>query len=300
MDDLPVGVRCLLTNVPEIELGECPECESDDDEEDPSKGCYANPLVGDDMWTKIADAYDNHEPRDGSDDSDDFHVPPHLRDQDVENHHGLHWKRDGVLEHPVNNMANMWGRLKSEKVHNFAKPLIYFMLIFPLVYWKIISRETNENSKEQLAMQVSKNRRRTISGARWTHDTNYQDIMGFYAILIQIVVFPLPGAIRSVLHFNSNSSETICKDIMHKTRLIFNIPKALVSELSLDEASCESLSNYGREVIFFNPAKNCGKFHFRLYMLCDASTLCCLTLKVATRNDSDPTNPEDTLEIIQQ
>jgi hypothetical protein len=73
--------------------------------------------------------------------------PPHLRDQDVENHHGVYWKRDGLLEAPVNKMANTRGRLKPEMVRNFAKPLTSFMSIFPLVYWKIISRETNENAK---------------------------------------------------------------------------------------------------------------------------------------------------------
>jgi hypothetical protein len=105
--------------------------------------------------------------------------------------------------------------------------------------------------------------------------------------------------IRSVLHFNLNSSEVKGKDAMHKVCPTLNIPKNTLgaflipgSELSLDEASCASRSNYGRELLFFNPAKNCGKFHIRFYMLCDASTCWCLTLKVAKRNDSDPADPK--------
>jgi hypothetical protein len=70
--------------------------------------------------------------------------------------------------------------------------------------------------------------------------------------------------------------------------------------MSLDEASCAPRSNYGRELIFFNPAKNCGKFHFRFYLLCDASMFVCLTLKVTTKNDSDPADPEETFVSIQQ
>jgi hypothetical protein len=70
--------------------------------------------------------------------------------------------------------------------------------------------------------------------------------------------------------------------------------------LSLDEASCASRSSYGRELIYFNTAKNCGKFHFRFYFLCDALTFTCLTIKVATRNDSNPADPEETLASIQQ
>jgi hypothetical protein len=53
---------------------------------------------------------------------------------------------------------------------------------------------------------------------------------------------------RSVLHFNSKSSEVKCKDAMYKTRPILNILKKTLraflipgSELSLDEASCIAL-----------------------------------------------------------
>jgi hypothetical protein len=94
---------------------------------------------------------------------------------------------------------------------------------------------------------------------------------------------------------------------LHKTRPLLNILKKTIgvflipgSELSLDEASCASRSSYGRELIFFNPAKNCGKLHFRFYLLCDALTFTCLTIKVATRNDSDPADPEETLASIHQ
>jgi hypothetical protein len=71
-------------------------------------------------------------------------------------------------------------------------------------------------------------------------------------------------------------------------------------EWSLDEGSCAYRSSYGREMIFVNPAKNCGKYHFCFYLLCDASTFSCLMVKVATRNDSDPVDPEETPESIQQ
>jgi hypothetical protein len=71
-------------------------------------------------------------------------------------------------------------------------------------------------------------------------------------------------------------------------------------ELSLDEASWASHSSYVSELIFSNPAKNCGKFHLSFYLLCDASTFACLMIKVATRNDSDAADPEETLESIQQ
>jgi hypothetical protein len=72
------------------------------------------------------------------------------------------------------------------------------------------------------------------------------------------------------------------------------------SKLSLDEASTASRSSYGRHLVFYNPAKNCDKFHFRCYTLADASNFAVLTLKVATRNDSDPCDPNAMIESIQE
>jgi hypothetical protein len=85
----------------------------------------------------------------------------------------------------------------------------------------------------------------------------------------------LLNQLRSVIHLNSNLTEEKGKDALQKTRPLLNILKKTIgvflipgSELSLDEASCASRSSYGRELIFFNPAKNYGKFHFRFYLLC--------------------------------
>jgi hypothetical protein len=142
-------------------------------------------------------------------------------------------------------------------------------------------------------------------------------MLHFYGILMMMVMFPLYGSsytaywiygspmfpwknnitlrrfkqLHSVLHFNLNSTEVKGKYALHKTRHLMNTPKNTLgvflipgSELLVDEALFASRSNYGRALIFFNPTKNCGKFHFRFYLICDASTFVCLTLKVGTRN----------------
>jgi hypothetical protein len=256
-----------------------------------------------------------------------------LADGEVESHHGLYWKRDGVLEEPRRKMPKTIGRLKPEFVNNFGTPLDSIMSIFPLIYWKIISHEMNEDAHMKLEQQFDTTGKRTISGSRWTHDTAFREILQFYRVLMMMILFPLPGAtytaywsygspmfprtntialrrfkqLRSALHFNLNATEAKGKDALHQTRPFLNIVKKTLgvfiipgSEMSLDEASCASRSNYGRELIFFNPKKNCGKFHFRFYLLCDASTLVCLTLKVPTRNYSDPADPEETFTSIQQ
>jgi hypothetical protein len=96
---------------------------------------------------------------------------------------------------------------------------------------------------------------------------------------MMMVLFPLPGAtytsywtygspmfpwtnnitlrrfkqLRSVLQFNSNTTEVKGKYALHKTRHLLNILKKTLgvflipgSKMSLDEASCASRSSYGR------------------------------------------------------
>ena len=68
--------------------------------------------------------------------------------------------------------------------------------------------------------------------------------------------------------------------------------------MSLDEASVSCRSRYGGDVIFYNPSKPGGKFHFRFYMLCCSTTYACIRLRMHTRNRSDmadaPPSPSPT------
>jgi hypothetical protein len=86
------------------------------------------------------------------------------------------------------------GRLKLEYVNNFVTPLDSMMSISPLIYWKIVVHESNDNAQIKLDLQFQNNGKRTISRARWTHDTMYIEILRFYGILMMMVLFPLPGA----------------------------------------------------------------------------------------------------------
>jgi hypothetical protein len=54
-------------------------------------------------------------------------------------------------------------------------------------------------------------------------------------------------------------------------------------ELALDEASVSCRSKFGDFSIFFNPTKPGGKFHFRFYLLCCASSFACVRLQMHTR-----------------
>jgi hypothetical protein len=99
--------------------------------------------------------------------------------------------------------------------------------------------------------------------------------------------------IKSVLHFNYNQTIPFNDDALHKVHPPVNIIKVTLcvlirvgSELALDEESVASCSSYGRDVIFFNPMKNHGKFHFRFYVLCCATIFACVPMMVSTKNNS--------------
>jgi hypothetical protein len=173
-------------------LGDCSGSESDDEEENPSQGFYINPLVSDDPWTTHAGA--SEDTLSTEDDDDVAYVEHNLADGEVESHHCLYWKCDGVLEEPQRKMPKMSGRLKPGFEKNFGTPLDSIMSIFPLIYWKIIYRETNDNAHVKLEQQFATTGKRTISGSRWTRHTTFQEILQFYGIPMMMVMFHLPGA----------------------------------------------------------------------------------------------------------
>jgi hypothetical protein len=88
-------IRRFLTKVAVNELGDFPGSESDDDEENPSQGLYMNALVSDDPWTTHAGISEDTITIEEEDDA--AYVDQNLADGEVESHHGLYWKHDGVL-----------------------------------------------------------------------------------------------------------------------------------------------------------------------------------------------------------
>jgi hypothetical protein len=102
---------------------------------------FLNHLVSDKYWTLRARTDDDQSPVLDNKDNSDITVPPSgSANEDVENHHGLYWNRDGVLEEPQNKSPLARGCLKLEYENNFATSLDSMMSIFPLIYWKIIVR----------------------------------------------------------------------------------------------------------------------------------------------------------------
>jgi hypothetical protein len=89
--------------------------------------------------------------------------------------------------------------------------------------------------------------------------------------------------IQAVLHTNDNTKMAASNDWLFKVRPVLNCLKLTIpthldmgGELALDEASVSCRSKFGGFSIFFNPIKPGGKFHFRFYLLCCASSFACV------------------------
>ena len=101
--------------------------------------------------------------------------------------------------------------------------------------------------------------------------------------------------ICSVLHFNDNSDDQKLEtNSLHKIRPLLNILKRtlgryaiLGNEHSFDEATMACKSSYGRHLIVYNGAKPTGKFHFKMYMMCCATTNLTHKIKIHTRDNCD-------------
>ena len=158
-----------------------------------------------------------------------------------------------------------------------------------------------------------------ISGYVWRYDVTLQELMTFMGIMILSTLDPTPGRdiqyifqhpskypytkkmkfyrfrqIKSSLHCSNNEVEKKSQDYLFKVRPLLNTLKATLGkylnagdEFALDESSCPCRSKYGRALIFYNPSKPTGKYHFRFYLCCCSSTYCILRLRVHTRNTSD-------------
>jgi hypothetical protein len=198
--------------------------------------------------------------------------------------------------------------MRPEKTGVFATPLSSLFGFVPIQIFKGFTLYSNENAH----FIMNQNENRMISGALWHHDISLPEMMTFFRILWAMVLRPTPDQpytacwkdknwhpytkymrlrrfhqIRSVLYFNERT-DVVLNDALYKVRPLLNCLKITFpsylevgDETSLDEASMESRSRYGGDVIFFNPTKPGGTFHFQFYLLC------CVTLFVCIREVGD-------------
>ena len=160
---------------------------------------------------------------------------------------------------------------------------------------------------------------RQISGNIWPSNITTKELLCFFGILFKMVFRPSPGQpykfcwrdvqwhpytatmlltrfrqIRTVLHFNDPRKSGNSNDALYKVRPLLNCLKItfpnyleLGNETALDEASVASRSSYGRDIIYYNPTKPTGKYHFRFYLLCCSDSFACIRIRIHTGNNSD-------------
>jgi len=228
---------------------------------------------------------------------------------------GLEWVPNLTLPPKAGKMLPTPSSIKAEYIESkFDTPVSSFLAFLPTRMWEKICYESNTHAHQK--MQQSQ--RRTICGNYWRKDIDVQEMMQFVGLLIQMTLQPLPGRdyryywsenktfswvdcmsitrfkqIRSCLHFNRELSPgEKSSDPLQKIRPVYATIQdrigrftQLGSEFSLDEASAACRSAYGRHLIVFNPMKNCGKFHFRFYLLCCSSTYVCVKLRIHVKTD---------------
>ena len=225
------------------------------------------------------------------------------------------WRADTEIPEPVGISRDKTTTVKPEYTSFFSSPINSFLSFVPLKLFKTIVFFSNKYAHDVM----SKNANNLISGANWNRDISINEMMVFFGILIKMTLWPMPGQpyenawkdrgwhpytprmalrhfqqIRSVLHLNDNTKMSTSADSLFKVRPLLNTVKVTFakylnvgSEVALDEASVASRSKYGGFSIFYNPMKPGGKYHFRFYMLCCATTYACFRLRMHSRDLSD-------------
>ena len=231
--------------------------------------------------------------------------------------HGFRWSSEGTLSPPTNLSKAGPSEVKAERKGCFSDPLSSLFAFIPFKMFKSFVIYSNAYANALMAASG----KREISGARWSSDITIGELMNFFGLLFHMVLRPTPGApytscwsdpgwhpytghmrlrrfqqIRSVLHYNFSEpgKKTKSKDALYKVRPLLNCLKLsfplylkMGDNFALDEASVASRSKYGNDIIFFNPTKPGGKYHFRFYLLCCSTSYVCIRLRMHTKNASD-------------
>ena len=85
------------------------------------------------------------------------------------------------------------------------------------------------------------------------------------------------------------SNDTLFKvrPLLNALKITFPCCLELGDETKLDEASVDSRSRYGGDVISYNPTKYGGKFNFRFNLIFCSTSYACVRIWMHTRNMSD-------------
>lgn len=152
---------------------------------------------------------------------------------------GYRWSAVGQMGPPPDISKRRETHINPKFTGYFQTPISSFLAFIPLKMFNAFAIYSNKYAHESMAITNNNN----ISGARWTHDIDLQEMMTFFGILLKMVLRPMTGKsytscwgdknwhpytsamelrrfqqIRSVLHFNDNSRIQGCRDAVFKVR----------------------------------------------------------------------------------
>ena len=210
----------------------------------------------------------------------------------------LHTSQDGSIDTQV----------KQEFQHLFEHSAsASFFAYLPVYFWKQVLEHTNEQAKaKKLAIgePFTIHELMTFLGVMWFMSAvDKGEYANYWGEQVESAIFgasscsldtvmPLRRlkALRSAFSFRRSSEITevdLKRDSAVRVRPLLNVLKLTGSRyvdvgrnLAVDEASVASRSKYARHLIVYNPRKPTGKYHFKLYMCCCATSWIALNFRL--------------------
>ena len=200
-----------------------------------------------------------------------------------------------------------------------------FFAYLPLYFWKQVLVHINEQAKtliRDFRDPFTLHELMTFLGILWFMSVadkgEYANYWGeqMESAIFGTVSSSLDGvmtlrrfkALRTAFCFRKStdmSIEDLQRDAAFRLRPLLNVLKLTGSRyvnvgrnLAVDEASVAARSKYARHIIVYNPRKPTGKYHFKLYMVCYATSWIALNFRLhceSTLNDrlESITEPSD-------
>ena len=181
-----------------------------------------------------------------------------------------------------------------------------FFAYLPVYFWKQVLQHTNEHARDL-----------KITATPFTMDelTKFLGIMWFMAVVdkgeyknywgeqMEDAIFGTTASsldsvmplrrfknLRTAFCFRKASDitpEDLKRDAAVRIRTVLNMLKQMGSRyivvgrnLAVDEASVAARSKFARHIIVYNPRKPTGKYHFKLYMCCCATSWIALSFRL--------------------
>jgi hypothetical protein len=187
-------------------------------------------------------------------------------------------------------------KLRKEKSHLFETASSSFFAYLPISFWKTVVAETNEYATQKKGALISLDELLKFFGIMFYMTvivkgeySNYwgnqveSEILGISGEelgLDKLMTLKRFQFIRQCLCFRSTvSQDELRKDPAARIRPLINMlkytsPKYVVlgRKVAVDESSVACRSKYGRHLIVFNSSKPTGKFHFKIYACCCATS----------------------------